>query len=176
MRDGGTRPPVLFSERLIRSRIAAIADEMSRASPAPDLALPILIGGFVFAADLLRALDERGLSLEVEFLRLRSYADARVPQSDIQVLTGPGENVRGRHVLLIDGVLDRGRTLQVARELAFQAGARTVTSAVVIDKRRDDSLLRSDFSAFKDVPNFVAGYGMDNCGTLRSLPYITAAD
>jgi hypoxanthine phosphoribosyltransferase len=80
--------------------------------------------------------------------------------------------VQGRHVLLIDGVLDHGHTLAHARELMRAAGARAVTSAVAIDKHRDGALLQADFAAFTGVTDFVVGYGMDDGGRYRSLPDI----
>jgi hypoxanthine phosphoribosyltransferase len=82
--------------------------------------------------------------------------------------------VRGRHVLLLDGVLDHGHTLAKAREILFDAGARAVTTAVAIDKRRSDALLTADFALFTDVTDFVVGYGMDDSGEERGLPYIAA--
>ena len=172
---GGTRPPVLFSEFEIRARVEAIAAAIVRLPDLPDLAVPILVGGFVFAADLLRALDRNGLSLGVEFLRLRSYAKARTAASEMAVLMLP-EGLAGQHVLLIDGVLDHGQTLKRAGELVSAAGASAITTAVVIDKTRDDALLRADFAAFSGVDRFVVGYGMDDAGQFRSLPYIGVAD
>jgi hypoxanthine phosphoribosyltransferase len=170
------RPPLpaLFSEAEIRAGVATVAEQIVAMRDRPELALPILNGAYVFAADLLRALDIRGLSLPVEFLQLRSYGETRVAQGEARVLIGPGENVRGRHVLLLDGVLDRGRTLQAARGLAIAAGARAVTSAVAVDKRRDGAVLTADFAAFRHVAHFVVGYGMDDAGRLRTLPYIAA--
>jgi hypoxanthine phosphoribosyltransferase len=166
--------PALFTESEIRVRVAEVAREISAMDDLPEIALPILVGGFVFAADLLRALHTCGVSLSVEFLQLRSYGDKREAQGEVRVLTGPGENVRGRHVLLVDGVLDRGRTLVSARDLAISAGARAVTSVVAIDKRRSGALLTSDFAAFTRVAHFVVGYGMDDAGRLRALPYIAS--
>ena len=166
--------PALFSEAEIRTRVAEIAGEIAAMSDPPEIALPILVGGFVFAADLLRALHASGISLPVEFLQLRSYGDKRKAHGQVRVLIGPTENVRGRHVLLLDGVLDRGRTLASARELAISAGARAVTSAVAIDKHRRGALLTADFAGFTRVAHFVVGYGMDDAGRLRALPYIAA--
>jgi hypoxanthine phosphoribosyltransferase len=166
--------PALFSEAEIRARVQEMARAISAMHDTPEIALPILVGGFVFAADLLRALHACGVSLPVEFLQLRSYGDKREAGGEIRVLIGPGENVRGRHVLLIDGVLDRGRTLVSARDLAISAGARAVTSAVAIDKRRSGAVLTADFAAFTRVAHFVVGYGMDDAGRLRALPYIAA--
>jgi hypoxanthine phosphoribosyltransferase len=168
--------PVLFTELQIRARVAELARQISDLRERPDLAVPILVGGFVFAADLLRALDGCGLSLPVEFLRLRSYGEARAAANEVRVLIGPGDNLRGRHVLLIDGVLDHGHTLCAARDLVHEAGARAASTVVVIDKRRQDALLTADFAAFINVSHFVVGYGMDDAGRLRSLPYVAAAD
>ncbi|HWE06900.1 MAG TPA: phosphoribosyltransferase family protein [Rhizomicrobium sp.] len=168
--------PVLFSQEQIGTRVAALAGEISAMSDLPDLALPVLVGGFVFAADLLRALDERGVSLPVEFLRLSRYGDSRVPLREPRIVMGPGERVRGLHVLIIDGVLDHGHTLDAARRIVLETGARAVTTAAVIDKRRSGAPLRADFAAFTGVPHFVVGYGMDDAGSLRSLPYIAAVE
>lgn len=166
---------VLFSEIEIRTRVSELAREIAQLGDPPDMAVPILIGGFVFAADLLRALDSFGLSLEVEFLRLRSYKGLRTAGSEISVLLVPSEVVAGRNVLLIDGVLDHGHTLNRARELMSAAGARGVTTAVVVDKRRDSALLRAEFAAFANIGDFIVGYGMDDAGRFRSLPYIGVA-
>lgn len=174
--NGRLSLPALFSQKQIGARVAALAGEISSMSDLPDLALPVLVGGFVFAADLLRALDERGVSLAVEFLRLSRYGDSRVALREPRVVMGPGERVRGQHVLVIDGVLDHGHTLDAARRIVLETGARVVTTAVVIDKRRSGARLSADFAAFTDVPHFVVGYGMDDAGGLRSLPYIAAVE
>jgi hypoxanthine phosphoribosyltransferase len=94
----------------------------------------------------------------------------------VAVLLAPGDSVAGRHVLLIDGVLDHGNTLQRAREIVLAAGARAVTTAVVVDKMRQTGLVRADFAAFTHVAKFIVGYGMDDAGRFRSLPYIAAAE
>jgi hypoxanthine phosphoribosyltransferase len=172
---GRTDLRVLFSEAEIRARVASLADEISTVPNRPDQALPILVGAFVFAADLVRALDRCGLSLPVEFLQLRSYGDSRISQNDVRILREAGNAVSGRHVLLIDGVLDHGHTMAKGRDLALEAGARRVTTVVAVDKRREDALLTADFAGFCDVREFIVGYGMDDAGRLRALPYIAAA-
>ena len=84
--------------------------------------MPVLVGGFVFAADLVRALAREGVELEIEMLWLRSYGDKRVA-SAISMIAGPSEQIAGRHVLVIDGVLDFGRTIRKAVSLIEAAGA-----------------------------------------------------
>lgn len=165
-----TAPEILFSEAEIARRVAVLAGEL-----APlrfDIAVPILAGAFVFAADLLRALAREGRSLPVEFLWLRSY-DAQ-KAGEISVLSGPTEKVRGKSTLLIDGVLDRGATIMKARALMKDAGAKSVTTAVAVDKLRPDAFTHADFAMFQGVSEFIVGYGMDEDGNNRGLPFIAS--
>ena len=108
---------ILFSESLIAERMKEMARRIAAAPVRPRSPLPILVGAYVFASDLLRALVREGISLPTEFLWLRSYV-GRAATKEISVLIGPNENYRGKNVLLIDGVLDGGHTIHKARELA----------------------------------------------------------
>ncbi|HEY1709465.1 MAG TPA: phosphoribosyltransferase family protein [Rhizomicrobium sp.] len=166
----------LFTEEQIAARIEAVAAEIVNAAVRPDFAAAILVGAFVFAADLLRALARAGLSLPFECLWLRSYGQNRTGADDIVVLSGPTDAVRGKTVLLLDGVLDKGTTLVKARELLLAQGAAAVVSAVAIDKSRDDARLVADHAAFRGVHGFLVGYGMDDAGKDRGLPYIATVD
>lgn len=164
-------PEVLFSESEIEARVRGIARALAAQPERPQIVAPVLVGAFVFAADLGRALAREGLDLPVEFLWLRSYGAGRVG-GEMSVLAGPGEEVRDRHVLLIDGVLDHGHTLVTARDLLTKAGARQVTTAVVVDKLRQTAPLKADHACFSGVRDFIVGYGMDDAGLARGLPYI----
>jgi hypoxanthine phosphoribosyltransferase len=165
-------PAVLFSE----AQIAARVEELARAiAPLkPQIAVSILVGGFVFAADLIRALARQDAHLEAEFLWLRSYGNARTGVG-ISLLAGPSENVRGKNILLIDGVLDVGRTILKAQELLLAAGAASIVTAVAVDKSRADAMAEADFACFSGVGDFIIGYGMDDAGMNRGLPYIARA-
>ncbi|MGD0142493.1 MAG: phosphoribosyltransferase family protein [Rhizomicrobium sp.] len=165
-------PIPLFSEGDIAARVSALAGLIAAATPKPDIAAPILVGGFMFAADLLRALSQHGLDLAVDILWLRSYGSKRESGGDVSMILGPSENARGKNVLVIDGVLDHGRTLMKARALFLAAGAASVTSVVAVDKSRKDAVLRADYTAFAGVSGFIVGYGMDDAGAGRGLPYI----
>jgi hypoxanthine phosphoribosyltransferase len=166
-----TQPERLFSEEQIAARLTELAEEIAAAPVRPDIVAPILVGGFVFAADLLRALARREIYPGVEMLWLRSYGEKR-NAGEISVISGPGKNVRGAHVLIADGVLDGGRTVHTASALLMEAGAASVRIAVAVDKRRSDALARADFAGFSDVRDFIIGYGMDDAGLYRALPYI----
>jgi len=167
---------VLVSETEIFQRMAMLADEIVSARVKPDMAAVVLVGGFMFAADLLRALSRRGLNLPAEFFWLRSYAGGREGARDISVMIGPSARVRGQNVLLLDGILDRGRTLAKATELLLDQGAVSVTSAVMVERARADAELRADYAAFTGLDGFLIGYGMDDAGHHRGLPYIARVD
>ena len=162
---------ILFAADEIAARVRALADEIAASGLKPDLAAPILSGAFVFAADLLRALSEKGLALPMEFLWLRSYGTER-SSGEIRVLVGPSDKVRGRTVLLIDGVLDSGATLAKAKELLLEEGAGAVLTAVAVDK--GIAAVKADYACFSGVTDFIIGYGMDDGGAHRGLPYIAS--
>ena len=168
------QPPVLFTAEEIAARIEALAAEIAKAPQKPDIAMPILVGGFVFAADLMRALSNAGVGLDVEMIWLRSYGDKRAAGA-ISMIAGPSEQIAGRHVLIIDGVLDAGRTIAKARSLIEAAGAASVRVAVLLDKQRADAVAQADHVGFVISDQFVIGYGMDDAGRHRGLPYIGIA-
>jgi hypoxanthine phosphoribosyltransferase len=166
-----TAPQVLFSAEQIQERVRAMARLIAASRLVPDVAMPVLVGGFVFAADLLRALAWEGVAMDVEMIWLRSYGDKRVA-SAISMIAGPSEQIAGRHVLVIDGVLDAGRTIAKAVSLIEAAGAASVQVAVILDKQRRDAVAKADYVGFPVGNDFVIGYGMDDAGRYRGLPYI----
>lgn len=166
-----TAPDVLFSAEQIQERVGVMARMIASAPLVPDVAMPVLVGGFVFAADLIRALAWEDVAMDVEMIWLRSYGDKRVA-SAISMIAGPSEQIAGRHVLVIDGVLDAGRTIAKAVSLIQAAGAASVQVAVMLDKQRGDAVAKADYVGFTVGDDFVIGYGMDDAGRYRGLPYI----
>ncbi len=170
-RQGVSAPRVLFSEDEIRVAVALMAGDLARLSDPPEIVSPILVGAFVFAADLLRALSRKGSTCRSNISGCRSYGASR-EGGEMRVLAGPGDAVAGKHVLLIDGVLDHGHTLITARDLLTKAGARKITTAIVVDKAHETAPIRADHACFTGVTDFIVGYGMDDAGHARGLPYI----
>jgi hypoxanthine phosphoribosyltransferase len=166
-----TAPEMLFSAEQIQARVRALARQIALAPLVPDVCMPVLVGGFVFAADLLRALSWEGVAMDVEMIWLRSYGDKRVAGA-ISMIAGPSEQIAGRHVLVIDGVLDAGRTIAKAVSLIKAAGAASVQVAVILDKQRSDAVAKADYVGFVVGNEFVVGYGMDDAGRHRGLAYI----
>ena len=164
-------PAVIFSKEQIATRLHAVVKELAGLPERPRVAAPVLVGAFVFAADLVRAMAEEGVHLETEMIWLRSYGNARTG-SAVSVLAAPTEHVRGKHVLLVDGVLDKGHTIVRSRKLLLEAGAASVKTVVAVDKERSDAVEKADYALFRGVNEFVVGYGMDDAGQYRALPYI----
>lgn len=165
----------LFTADDIAREVARLAREIAARTPSVDCVVPVLTGAFVFAADLVRALAREGRHVRVEFVSLTRYGDAR-DGGDIAVRLGATDALRGRHVLLVDGVLDHGHTLVKAGAMLAAAGTASVATAVVVDKRRPDGLLVADHAAFTNVDAFIVGYGMDDAGECRGLPFIARVD
>jgi hypoxanthine phosphoribosyltransferase len=171
--SAGRRERILYTEAEIARRIKAAARKIARGRLRPEIAVPVLAGAFVFAADLLRALSREGIDLETEFIWLRSYGRFERP-GDIMVLKRPGETVRGRTILLIDGVLESGGTLARAKELLEEAGSAAIISVVAVQKPYAKPLAQADHVLFAAGSDFIYGYGMDRAGLGRGLPDIRA--
>jgi len=166
---------LLFAAEDIAARVESLAATLAALPERPQIAVPILVGAFVFAADLMRALAARGLHLETEMIWLRSYGEARIGGA-LTVLAGPSLRVKDKHVLLIDGILDKGHTMRRAARLVEEAGARSIHSVVAVDKRSDEAVMKADFALYTGVKDFIVGYGADDAGGYRGLPYIGKLD
>ncbi len=162
----------LFTAEDIQERNNTLAAEIA-AGPVKDLlVISILKGSFVFAADLIRALHKAGLEPEVEFITLSSYGTGTVSKG-VKIIKDIDSDVKDRDVLLIDDILESGRTLQFARDLMFERGARHVSIAVLLDKSvKRQEKLEADYVGFECPDYFVVGYGMDVAYAFRELPFV----
>ncbi len=169
--DIGVRP--LFSAEEIYARVQDLAREIAASEPQALLAIIVLKGGFVFGADLIRALALNGVSLEIEFISLSSYGSRQRTSGEVRVVRDIEVPVAGRDVLIVDDVLDSGLTLKFARDLMQSRGARRAAIAAMIDKpagRRAD--VEADYVGFTCPDYFVVGYGMDAAHAYRELPFV----
>lgn len=167
------RIEVLFAAETIGARIAALASEIKAALPEAPLIVAILKGSFVFAADLIRALHKAGVAPEVDFLTLASYHTGTTSSGVVTVLRDVTRDARGRDVLIVDDILESGRTLAFAVAHMRGLGARSVRTCVLLDKAKPRAAdIAADFKAFACPDHFVVGYGMDRAHRFRELPYI----
>jgi hypoxanthine phosphoribosyltransferase len=169
----GHRIAVLFPEQDIAARIAVLAAEIAARKPRRLLVVPVLKGSFVFAADLMRAMHHAGLSPEVDFMILASYRSATTSSGRVEVLRDIESNVTDRDVLLIDDILESGRTLAFAKDLIAARGATSVMTAVLLEKPGHLAAnIKADFRGFLCPDKFVVGYGMDMAHQFRELPFV----
>lgn len=162
----------LFSAEEIAARNTAIAEKIAEGPVKDLLVIAVLKGSFIFAADLIRALHETGLAPEVEFITLSSYGTGTVSQG-VRIVKDIDSDVQDRDVLLIDDILESGRTLLFAKELLYSRGARNVSIAVLLDKSvKRKEKLEADYVGFECPDYFVVGYGMDAGYAFRELPFV----
>ncbi|TFF19679.1 hypoxanthine phosphoribosyltransferase [Jiella endophytica] len=168
----GKQVDVLFSAEAISDEVGRLAREIAAVAGEDLVVVSVLKGAFVFAADLIRAMHHVGVAPQVEFISLSSYGAGTVG-GEVKILRDIDADVAGRPVLLVDDILESGRTLAFARELLLSRGATKVDLAVLLDKkghRKAD--IEAAFVGFDCPDYFVVGYGMDVGHALRELPFI----
>jgi len=169
--DGAVKP--LFSAEDIAQRVDRLARDIAAAKPHGLIVVAVLKGSFVFTADLIRALQRAGLSPEIDFLYLASYDGAATSSGEVRVLHDVDSDVAGRDVVIVDDILDSGRTLAFAKNRLLARGAKRVMTCVLVDKQVPRTVeIAPDFTGFSCPPVFVVGYGMDFGNRYRELPFI----
>jgi hypoxanthine phosphoribosyltransferase len=175
MAEAAAAPTItpLFSAAEIAARVDALASEIAASSPQDPIVIAILKGSFIFAADLIRALHREGLKPEIDFIFLASYGAGTVSGGIVEILRDVETDLAGREVVIVDDILDSGRTLAFAKALLEGRGARSVKTCILIDKQVPRAAaIVPDFLGFRCKPVFVVGYGMDLAHRYRELPFI----
>jgi len=165
-----------LSPEQIADRVEALAQQLAPELAPDAVAVCLLIGGLWFAADLTRALARLGRPLAFEGLWLASYGDATTSAGRCEVRAGPQRSVSGRHVLVIDDVVDSGLSLGEAARLLTDRGAARITTAVFARKPWPGRVVEPDHVAWEAPSRFLVGYGMDLAGGFRGLPYVGVID
>lgn len=167
---------VLFSAEQIAARVENLAADIvadSADSKGELLVVVILKGSFVFAADLIRALERAGASAQVDFVTLSSYGTGTQSSGSVTLTHDLVEEVEGRSVLIVDDVLESGRTLAFARDTLRERGAESVRTCLLLDKPEKRNVpIEADYVGFTIGDSFVVGYGLDLAHRYRGLPYI----
>jgi hypoxanthine phosphoribosyltransferase len=167
----GIRP--LISEAEIAARVEALATEIAARSREDFVIVGLLKGAAVFVADLVRALYRAGARPEIDFMQLSSYGHAKSSSGEVHLLGDIPEGLAGRRVLLVDDIVDTGRSIACAVALLRQCGIVELLTCTLLDKpTRREVDVELDFVGFSIGDVFVAGYGTDYAEKYRYLPYI----
>ncbi len=166
---------VLLSESQIRNRIRELGEQISKDYENQELVLVcVLRGAALFFADLAR---EISLPLRFEFLQTSSYDDSTEPSKNIKFIRAGSGYVKDRNVLIVEDIIDSGRTLQFLVKHLQTLNPKTIKICTLLDKpARRQVPVPIDYSGFI-IPNvFVVGYGLDHGQMYRNLPYIAILD
>jgi hypoxanthine phosphoribosyltransferase len=156
----------------VQAALDRLAQEITaRLAHSSPLVITVMNGGLVFAGQLLPRL---AFALECSYVHVRRYG-AGTQGGELVWIAGPQEPVKGRTVLLLDDILDEGRTLATIRTRLLEQGAvEVLTAAFALKERATPAAIVADFTGV-NVPNrFVFGFGMDIAGRWRNLPSIRA--
>ena len=164
---------IVYSKEQIAARVHELARDISAAYPDGDLlVLGLLKGSFIFLSDLVREIDR---PLQVDFLVASSYGDATVSSGLVRLLYDPETELEGKHILLVEDIVDTGRTLSRLMDLLQARNPRSLEICALLHKHVASELrYPTRFIGF-DAPNeFLVGYGLDHAENFRHIPYIAS--
>jgi hypoxanthine phosphoribosyltransferase len=164
---------IVYTKEQIAARVHELAKEISAAYPEGDLlVLGLLKGSFIFLSDLVREIDR---PLQVDFLVASSYGDATVSSGLVRLLYDPETELEGKHILLVEDIVDTGRTLSRLMDLLQARKPRSLEICALLHKHIATELrYPTKFIGF-DAPNeFLVGYGLDHAENFRHIPYIAS--
>jgi len=161
---------ILVSEEQLEEAISRLAERLTAdVGEKRPLLIGVLTGAFVFLADLIRQLD---FPLEIEFICARSY-DNGTEAGELQIVMDLPCDVIGRHVVLVDDILDTGRTVRALAEMLRARGAASVRTCCLLDKpARRAVAFEADYVGVHIPNRFVVGYGLDFARHHRNLPFV----
>jgi len=168
---GNALKRVVFDEETIASRVRELGAEITSAYPDGDLlVLGLLKGSFIFLSDLVRAIHR---PLQVDFLIASSYGDSTVSSGSVKLVYDPETRLEDRHILLVEDIVDSGRTLQRLLTLLGARRPRSLEVCALLHKRIASELAYDvRFVGFDAPHEFLIGYGLDHAEDYRHLPYI----
>ena len=162
---------ILFSEEQLKERVAQIAAQIDRDYAGKELMLvSVLRGSFIFMADLVRAIT---VPCTVDFMAVSSYGAGTVSSGQVQITKDLSEDITGRHLLVVEDILDSGNTLSYLLEVLRARKPASIRLCTLLDKpERRVKPVHLDYTGFAIPDAFVVGYGLDYNEYYRNLPYI----
>jgi hypoxanthine phosphoribosyltransferase len=156
-------------------QIATCVDDLAAtinrdyASRGELVVVGVLKGAFVFMSDLVRRLD---LPISCDFIRVSSYGDQQVTSGVVKLELDLSQPVNGKHVLLVEDIVDTGLTLRYLRDSLHTRRPASVRTCALLHKREVSPDMELDYLGFTIPSEFVVGYGLDMAGRYRNLPFI----
>ena len=162
---------VLLTKEQIEQRVAELGKQITADYQGKDLIVVVLLKGAAwFATDLTRAID---LPLRVDFMVASSYGNGTSTTGNVKVKLDISENIAGKHVLVIDDIIDSGVTFAAISDMLRQNKPASLKTVALCDKAdRRVNGMEADYVGFKIPDEFVVGFGLDYAGDYRNLPYI----
>ncbi|MBI4382190.1 MAG: hypoxanthine phosphoribosyltransferase [candidate division NC10 bacterium] len=169
---------ILFDEVAIAARVDQLAREISKDLPSPaPLIVGILTGSFIFLADLVRALARLNVEPQIDLMAVSHYGAATESSGHVKLYKDTTLDITARAVVLVDDILDTGRSLSLARDLVRAKGPIWLRTCVLLDKPSRRAVpIKADYVGFEVPDVWVIGYGLDAGGQGRALPYVAALE
>ncbi len=170
---GTTLKRIVFDEETIARRVRELGQEITaRYTEGELLVLGLLKGSFIFLSDLVRRVDR---PLQVDFLVAASYGAETVSSGNVRLVYDPETELAGKHILLVEDIVDTGRTLNRLVTLLKERGPRSLEICALLHKHVAEHLaLEPAFVGFDAPRAFLVGYGLDHAENFRHLPYIAS--
>jgi len=161
---------ILLSAQQIHQRVAEIAAEIGRDAPGGVHLVAVLKGAFVFLSDLIRCMSG---PVSLDFIAVSSYATGTTSSGEVRLLKDLDTTLEGRHVVIIEDIVDTGLTLMYLQEILRARNPRSLRTACLLSKpSRRRVGVDIDYVGFSIDDRFVVGYGLDHAEQYRNLPYI----
>ena len=166
---------VAFTAEQISERVRQLGNDVGEAYPNGDLlVLGLLKGSFIFVSDLVRQVLR---PLQVDFLVVSSYGNETVSSGHVRLVYDPQAELTGRHILLVEDIIDSGRTLSRVIEVLEERRPASIEVCALLDKHHATHLTHPPRFVGFDAPNeFLVGYGLDHAENFRHLPYIASLE
>lgn len=162
---------VLMSEEQLQKRVREMGDELyDRFHDKDPIFVGVLKGCFIFMADLVRAAQ---IKSEIEFIGVSSYNNGTKSSGVVQITRDLQKDITGRHIIVVEDILDSGNTLYFLKNYLTTKGAASITIVTLLDKpARREKPITADLAGFEVPDEFVVGYGLDYAQKYRNLPFI----
>ena len=167
---------ILYTAEEIAERVKQLAKEICDKLPKDMVIISLLRGSFMFTADLVREMHGHGARPIIDFMTLSSYGKGVTP-GQVILNRDVTEDVAGKHVLIVEDILESGKSLHFTKNLLMERGALSIKIAVLLEKPGKRELrVDPDFRGFMTPDKFVVGYGLDYAGYYRELPFVGFID